>query len=565
MRRATALAGIGVLGALGALAFDGTRADAAPRPQVFAVVLGRDTQANDPTWIVIGVGLAKAKSFELRFPGGGHAATPAVLTRSATMIALRPPPGFTEGAYQLVLDFGRGGAQQFDVATSAGPIVPGTLTKDDFTAAARQDLDDAATLGGYRASDFAQASGVLTTFGGNVGGFLNVVGNPTTAIQATSNAPGTPAIWAFSTPSSGAGAGLIGTCQSGGGSGVVGVNSMLAGAGTGVYGQTFGLSGIGVYGEAKTLNGASVGVQGLSPSPAGTGVFGLASSTTGTTVGVSGRVVSPDGVGVFGAMTSATGTGSGVTGSTQSVSGTGVYGVAANASGAGTGAYGISAAASGIGVVGRATNGGIGVEAVADAGGRALYALQAGGGSGTAAIVANHAGASGDVALVQSAGGNVARIDKNGVGFFNGGAQTGGADFAESVSVNRPKSEFEPGDVIVIDATGRRRFALSTAAESPLVAGVYATKPGVLARPGDVADGGAWRDVEVPMAITGIVPCKVCDEGGAVKAGDLLVSASIAGHAKKAPASPAPGTIVGKALEPLAGARGKIEVLITLR
>jgi hypothetical protein len=151
-------------------------------------------------------------------------------------------------------------------------------------------------------------------------------------------------------------------------------------------------------------------------------------------------------------------------------------------------------------------------------------------------------------------------------GYFEGGkgiwvdgqVETGGADFAESVQTDRPASDFSPGDVIAIDPEGERRFSLCRQAASMLVAGVYSTKPGIL--------GGAKHATdEIPMAITGIVPVKVCGEGGAIRAGDLLVTASVPGHAKKAPEHPKTGTVLGKALESFMGETGKIEVLISLR
>ena len=70
---------------------------------------------------------------------------------------------------------------------------------------------------------------------------------------------------------------------------------------------------------------------------------------------------------------------------------------------------------------------------------------------------------------------------------------------------------------------------------------------------------------EIQLAIVGIVPTKVCDEGGAIRAGDLLVTASVPGHARKAPANPKPGTILGKALGGLASGKGSVEVLLMAR
>ena len=52
---------------------------------------------------------------------------------------------------------------------------------------------------------------------------------------------------------------------------------------------------------------------------------------------------------------------------------------------------------------------------------------------------------------------------------------------------------------------------------------------------------------EVPVAMVGIVPCKVSAENGAIKVGDLLVTSSTPGHAMR-DASPAVGTVVGKRL-----------------
>jgi len=197
----------------------------------------------------------------------------------------------------------------------------------------------------------------------------------------------------------------------------------------------------------------------------------------------------------------------------------------------------------------------------------ALSAINASGN----ALVAKYSGASASTtstnncAVFQSAAANVARIDNTGKGYFNGGTLTSGADFAESVEVKGVVADFEAGDVIVIDTTSTRRFALSTAAESPLFAGVYATKPGVLARPGDVAGDQSWKSREIPMAMVGIVPCKVCDEGGAISVGDLLVTSSVRGRAMRAPKSPAPGTIIGKALGSMDAAAGAVEVLLLAR
>lgn len=158
----------------------------------------------------------------------------------------------------------------------------------------------------------------------------------------------------------------------------------------------------------------------------------------------------------------------------------------------------------------------------------------------------------------------VARIDASGKGFFDGGTQTGGADFAESVSTAGAKASYEPGDVLVIDPQSDRQVALSNAPYSTLVAGIYSTKPGVVATPHRSEDPLLMG--EIPMAIVGIVPCKVSTENGPIARGDLLVTSSTPGYAMRGTDKTAlPGAILGKALQPLAAGKGKIEVLVTLR
>lgn len=157
-----------------------------------------------------------------------------------------------------------------------------------------------------------------------------------------------------------------------------------------------------------------------------------------------------------------------------------------------------------------------------------------------------------------------ARIDSSGKGFFDGGTQTGGADFAESVSIAGRKNNYEPGDVLVIDTNSDRQFTLANTPYSTLVAGIYSTKPGVTATPHTSED--PRLAAEIPVAIVGIVPCKVTNENGPIARGDLLVTSSTPGYAMRgSDKSMLPGAIVGKALQPFSGVKGKIEVLVTLR
>jgi len=128
--------------------------------------------------------------------------------------------------------------------------------------------------------------------------------------------------------------------------------------------------------------------------------------------------------------------------------------------------------------------------------------------------------------------------------------------------VDAPKAEFEPGDVMVIDVKSPRRFTKSRGPNSVLVAGVYSTKPGVLATLHNVAGDAGWAEDEVPLAVVGIVPTKICDEGGAVGIGDMLVTSSRPGYAMKAPANPKAGTVLGKALGEMKDGTRVVEVLL---
>jgi hypothetical protein len=70
---------------------------------------------------------------------------------------------------------------------------------------------------------------------------------------------------------------------------------------------------------------------------------------------------------------------------------------------------------------------------------------------------------------------------------------------------------------------------------------------------------------EIPLAVVGIVRCKVTAENGAIARGDLLVTSSRPGYAMKGTdAGRMLGAVVGKALQPLAQGTGAIEVLLTL-
>jgi hypothetical protein len=175
----------------------------------------------------------------------------------------------------------------------------------------------------------------------------------------------------------------------------------------------------------------------------------------------------------------------------------------------------------------------------------------------------------GDIFIGES-GGRKARIDGTGKGFFNGGTQSGGADYADSMRTTDSPAQLEPGDVLAIDPQHGDAVRRSREPNSRLVAGVYSTQPSMLG----VGKHGVDDSLrgEVPVALLGVVPTKVTAENGPIRNGDLLVTSSLPGRAMKARpkmvngvAVYPTGAILGKALEPMPQGSGVINVLVTLR
>jgi hypothetical protein len=119
--------------------------------------------------------------------------------------------------------------------------------------------------------------------------------------------------------------------------------------------------------------------------------------------------------------------------------------------------------------------------------------------------------------------------------------------------------------VLIISQSSDRKVEKSSSAYSTLVAGVFATKPGVLLTEKNAEQD--QLDQMVPMGVIGIIPTKVCLEGGAIKRGDLIVTSSLTGVAMKAdPDKVKVGQVIGKALQDYdAEGIGKINVLVSIK
>ncbi len=167
----------------------------------------------------------------------------------------------------------------------------------------------------------------------------------------------------------------------------------------------------------------------------------------------------------------------------------------------------------------------------------------------------------GNIMLTQQSGGSLVFADgsiqnKAWNGVLNGG------DYAEDMRATGMKEKYEPGDVLVLAEGDNADVQKSAEPYSAMVAGIYATKPGVVGRREAVAKSAD----NVPMAMVGVVPTKVSAENGPIRKGDLLVSASLPGYAMKGTdRSRMLGAVLGKAMGSLDSGTGVIEVLVTLQ
>jgi hypothetical protein len=369
---------------------------------------------------------------------------------------------------------------------------------------------------------------------------LDVAGSSTVAvIRAQQNAPGGPgdisvtpppaAMVATSTATTNSTAGVYASAASPVGAGIVGVNSAPTDWAVAMEGHVPNSpDGIAVYGEAAAPAGNTTGVYGITYSPDGYGIQGEATAATGVAIGVAGFSGSADGRGVLGRADSPSGSTYGVRGIADSAGGTGVSATAMSPTGQT-----------------------VGLRAE-------VFSPQ-----GAAVVATNFSGA-GDLLIGRAADGtNVARIDGAGNAYFTR-TNTGGADFAEAFAVRGPANRYTPGDVMSIDSDSHRRLRLSDQQYSRAVAGIYSTKPGVLARPRSVDQQS--QEEEIPLAVIGVVPCKVSTKNGAIQPGDLLVSSDIPGYAMKGTEfHKMMGAVIGKALQSLETGSGLIDVLVTLQ
>jgi hypothetical protein len=154
------------------------------------------------------------------------------------------------------------------------------------------------------------------------------------------------------------------------------------------------------------------------------------------------------------------------------------------------------------------------------------------------------------------------------VGDINASGQiTGGTIVAKYQDVAEwvQSSQLLPaGTVVVLDQTKSNQVIASSQPYDTRVAGVIALQPGIT-----LGEKGTGK---VLVATTGRVRIKVDASRGAINIGDLLVTSDVPGVAMKSKPIELggvqihrPGTLIGKALEPLSKGTGEILVLLSLQ
>jgi hypothetical protein len=153
----------------------------------------------------------------------------------------------------------------------------------------------------------------------------------------------------------------------------------------------------------------------------------------------------------------------------------------------------------------------------------------------------------------------------------------GDANFAGTVTGNNIRARYQdvaewvpattdllPGTVVVLNPERTNEVMASAAAYDTAVAGVVSAQPGL-----SLGEEGHGKE---QIATTGRVKVRVDTRNGAIRVGDLLVTSDVAGTAMRSEpltigvrSFHQPGTIIGKALEPLAAGTGEILVLLSMQ
>ena len=152
-------------------------------------------------------------------------------------------------------------------------------------------------------------------------------------------------------------------------------------------------------------------------------------------------------------------------------------------------------------------------------------------------------------AIVNGSSNAVGNIGSSSTYFNRLFAQATTALYADLAEVYEADADYAPGTVVSFG--GSKEVTISTTIGDPTVAGVISANPSYLMNNGLTADHRAI------VALTGRVPTSVT---GTVTKGSMMVSAG--NGCAQACATPAMGTVIGKALENFDGESGIIEIVV---
>lgn len=144
------------------------------------------------------------------------------------------------------------------------------------------------------------------------------------------------------------------------------------------------------------------------------------------------------------------------------------------------------------------------------------------------------------------------------------GASVIGATYQDLAEWVPASVDMTPGTVVVLNSERNNEVRPSSNAYDTAVAGVVSHQPGIIL--------GVGADSSEMIATTGRVKVHVTAANGPIRVGDLLSTSDKAGVAMKSlpidlggTKIHRPGTLIGKALEPLESGEGEILVLLSLQ
>lgn len=159
------------------------------------------------------------------------------------------------------------------------------------------------------------------------------------------------------------------------------------------------------------------------------------------------------------------------------------------------------------------------------------------------------------------------KLDVNGNTNVTGNVTVSGnisAKYQDVAEWVESSEQLSAGIVVVLDSTKSNQVISSSQPYDTRVAGVISAQPGIVL--------GEKGDRKVLVATTGRVKVRVDATKSPIQIGDLLVTSDTSGVAMKSEAVNLggvqlhrPGTLIGKALEPLAKGKGEILVLLSLQ